>query len=162
MFFLYLFCITKKILISIRLYCVIIKTLAIIGLAVMFCIKQLVIVNFSFHKSVCTLKIPNIKRKWRKSLSIIGLEPTTSLIRGQYLNHCATDVNTYVFMFPLGYMAFWILNKINCSTVIYYILAYASVTIYNSVYLFNINSRKLDGYRHRSWIEYLNESIKYT
>jgi len=63
MFFLYLFCITKKILISIRLYCVLNKTLAIIGLAVMFCIKQLAIVNFSFHKSVCTLKIPNIKRK---------------------------------------------------------------------------------------------------
>ena len=112
MFFLHLFCITKKILISIRLYCVLIKTLAIIGLAVMFCIKQLAIVNFSFHKSVCTLKIPNIKRKWRKSLSIIGLEPTTSLIRGQYLNHCATDVNIYI-------------------------LTYASVAIHSIIYIYS-------------------------
>jgi len=35
-----------------------------------------------------------------------------------------------------------------------YILAYTSVTII--IYLFNINSRKLDG-QYRSWIEYLNE-----
>jgi len=37
-----------------------------------------------------------------------------------------------------------------------YILAYASVTIHNTVHLFNINSRKMDGH-HPSWIEYLNE-----
>jgi len=35
--------------------------------------------------------------------------------------------------------------------------AYLSVTIHNSIiYLFDINSRKLDGH-YRSWIEYLNE-----
>ena len=37
-----------------------------------------------------------------------------------------------------------------------YILACASVTIYNIIYVFNINFRKLDG-QYRSWIEYLNE-----
>jgi len=37
-----------------------------------------------------------------------------------------------------------------------YILTYASVSIHNNIYLFNINSRKLDGH-YRSWSEYLNE-----
>ena len=37
-----------------------------------------------------------------------------------------------------------------------YILAYASVSIHNIIYIFNSNSRKLDGH-YRSWIEYLNE-----
>ena len=32
----------------------------------------------------------------------------------------------------------------------------ASFSIHNIIYLFNINSRKLDG-QYRSWIEYLNE-----
>ena len=37
-----------------------------------------------------------------------------------------------------------------------YILTYASVSIHNVIYRFNINSRKLDG-QYRSWIEYFNE-----
>ena len=81
--------------------CVIIKTLAIIGLVVMFCIKQLVIMNplnFSFHKSVCT-EYGIKKRKWRKSLPITGFERATSLIRGQCLNHCGTDVNTCIYIY---------------------------------------------------------------
>jgi len=36
------------------------------------------------------------------------------------------------------------------------VYAYANITIYTIVYLFNINSRKIDEYE-RSWIEYLNE-----
>jgi len=34
-------------------------------------------------------------------------------------------------------------------------LTYASVFIHNIIYLFNINSRKLNG-QYWSWIEYLN------
>ena len=98
--------------------------------------RQCILSNNFYHKSawipiykyVCTLK-KRIKRKWGQSLPITGLEPTTSAIRGECLNHCATDVNIYI-------------------------LAYTSVTII--IYLFNINSRKLDG-QYRSWIEYLNE-----
>ena len=37
-----------------------------------------------------------------------------------------------------------------------YTLTYASVSIHNIIYQFNINSRKLDG-QYRRWIEYLNE-----
>ena len=37
-----------------------------------------------------------------------------------------------------------------------YILTYASVSIHNNIYLFNINSCKLDGH-YRSYSEYLNE-----
>ena len=37
-----------------------------------------------------------------------------------------------------------------------YILTYASVSILNISYLFNINSRKLDG-QYQCWIEYLKE-----
>ena len=43
-----------------------------------------------------------------------------------------------------------------CEYIYIYILACASVTIYNIIYVFNINFRKLDG-QYRSWIEYLNE-----
>ena len=37
-----------------------------------------------------------------------------------------------------------------------YSLPYVSVTLHNIIYLFNINSRKIDGH-YRSWVEYLNE-----
>ena len=60
-------------------------------------------------------------------MPITGLAPTTSVIRDQCLNQCATDANIYV-----------------------------GLTIHNITYLFNINSRKLDGY-YRSWIEYLTD-----
>ena len=44
----------------------------------------------------------------------------------------------------------------NVLTMWIYMLAYTWVVIHNTIYLFNINSRKLDGH-YRSWIEYLNE-----
>ena len=36
------------------------------------------------------------------------------------------------------------------------LIAYGSLTIQNNIYLFVINSRKIDEY-YQSWIEYLNE-----
>ena len=38
--------------------------------------------------------LPNEKK--RQFLPITGLEPTTSVITGQCLNHCAADANIYI------------------------------------------------------------------
>ena len=77
------------------------------------------------------LKITNKKENEKKTLRITGLEPITSVITGKRLNQCATAASIYI-------------------------LANASVSIHNIIYIFNSNSRKLDGH-YRSWIEYLNE-----
>ena len=110
-------CITTMILIHVRLYCVIIKTLTLIGVAVMFCIKQLVImnpVNFSFHKSVCTLKNTKLKKKMKEFLA-------DHWVRTNYLSHKRPIPQ------PLC---------CRCEYYIYiYILAYASVTIHSIIYI---------------------------
>jgi len=37
-----------------------------------------------------------------------------------------------------------------------YLITYASVTLHNVIYVFNVNSHNIHGYC-RSWIKYLNE-----
>jgi len=64
--------------------------------------------------------------------NLFSLELNFRVIRSLCLNQCATDVNIY-----------WLT------------LALPFIILYH-VYLFNINSRKMDG-QYRSWIEYLNE-----
>ena len=106
------------------------KTLAIFGLGIIFCIKQFFILNpVNFNLSVCL----RIKKYGIKQENICG--QLGSIQRPQ--SHQAYTLTTVL---PL-----WL-----------YLITYASVTLHNVIYVFNVNSHNIHGYC-RSWIKYLNE-----